>query len=83
MGGTGRAGFTDEGMFCANALGRLLIFPELVGAGIPPTVMLDLAMSASACRILVVSGAGAAPVAWGIPLSGIEFFGGELVGVVD
>ena len=59
------------------------MLPELVGAGIPPAAELDLAISANACRILDVSGAGAAPAVFGAPLSGMNSFGGDPVGVVD
>ena len=70
-------------MFCGNAFCKFVILPELVGAGTPPAVALDLAMSASACRILVVSGAAAAPAVFAPPLSGMKSFGGVPVGVVD
>ena len=65
-----------------KAFCKLLKLPELVGAGTSPAVaaVLDLAISANACKTLDVSGAGVALV---LPLRGMKSLGGEPVGVVD
>ena len=84
IGGKEDAAFTDEGTFWVKAFCKLLKLPELVGAGRSPDAgVLDLAMSASACKILDVSGVGAALAVVAAPLSGMKSLGGEPVGVVD
>ena len=83
MGGTGEAVFTDKGTFCAIGFCKLVILPELVGAGTPPGIALDFAISASACRIFDVSVAGAVFAIFPFPPKVTESLGGVPVGVVD